>query len=267
MQCQSCNAEINPQWKHALDKNICPMCGAAIMEEHLKNLFTTLRSTMDGLEKYQSQLDDWMLSNHQYVKTYSPNLMKFIPKEELDRLTHITMVSSKKPDNHEKNMVKVQTDKGEEEVEVQHVQSQEKTNEFFQRANKGKIKKDNLSTVERTQKLKDTVSKMNKAGISFVPQDGNEEDENSDMNYNNTQQYSSEEVDPSEYQAMVNQQTGNQFTSAFAGAQDGEDLIPASVLAMAQGAGSNSKSQKDLASLQAMVNKSKNMGAGGFSRG
>jgi len=54
MRCISCTTEINPQWKHAIDMNVCPFCGKHIMEEHLKNLFAALSSTMDDYKLIQN---------------------------------------------------------------------------------------------------------------------------------------------------------------------------------------------------------------------
>src|ERR1700677_4568820 len=81
MECISCKLEINPQWAHAIDMNICPYCGKPIMDEHLKNLFATLRATMEHLQTYPDQLNDWMLSNHNYIKTDSDKLITYVSKD------------------------------------------------------------------------------------------------------------------------------------------------------------------------------------------
>src|ERR1035441_8284862 len=86
MRCVSCETEINPQWSHAIDSNVCPFCGKPVMDIHLKNLFSTLRDTMEKLKAYQGQLDDWMLSNHNYIKTSSEKIVDYIPQELLDVL-------------------------------------------------------------------------------------------------------------------------------------------------------------------------------------
>src|SRR5579885_95705 len=86
MKCITCEVEINPKWKHAIDINVCPFCGQHIMEEHLKNLLTSLGETMEKLQAYPQQLDDWLLSNYNYIKTDSPNLKMYLPKETVKEL-------------------------------------------------------------------------------------------------------------------------------------------------------------------------------------
>lgn len=84
MQCTSCKINIDPKWKYAIEKNICPFCGENIMDEYLKNLLVSLREAMDKLSEYETELEDFMLSNFQFVKTTSPNLINFVPEEMLN---------------------------------------------------------------------------------------------------------------------------------------------------------------------------------------
>src|SRR5271154_6066712 len=86
MKCVSCETEINPKWKHAIDINVCPFCGQHIMEEHLKNCVAALAAAMEEMQKYPEQLNDWMLSNHSYIKTDSPDLKNYLPKELIKEL-------------------------------------------------------------------------------------------------------------------------------------------------------------------------------------
>lgn len=136
MKCISCETEINPKWTHAIDMNVCPFCGKHIMEEHLKNLFATLRETMDDLQKYPQQLNDWMLSNHNYIKTDSPDIAQYMPEDMLKEIkkSEADKEFQKRKDAQNKFTVKVQTETGEEEVEAEKIQSEERTSEFFKRA-------------------------------------------------------------------------------------------------------------------------------------
>ena len=133
MKCMSCTMEINPKWTHAIDINVCPFCGQGIMEEHLKNLFSSLRQTMESLKEYPDQLNDWMLSNHNYIKTDSPELKQYMPKSYIQEIINqrdeevqeeqkaIAQTETKK-----KSIVKVDDGSGEEqEVLVEKVQSEE----------------------------------------------------------------------------------------------------------------------------------------------
>jgi hypothetical protein len=49
MKCVTCQTEINPKWKHAIDINVCPFCGKNIMEEHLKNCLVSLAAAMEEM--------------------------------------------------------------------------------------------------------------------------------------------------------------------------------------------------------------------------
>lgn len=135
MKCISCESEINPQWKHAIDMNVCPFCGKHIMEEHLKNLFASLRETMDALQAYPEQLNDWMLSNHDYIKTDSPDIGSYMPEDILQELKRVEDEKDfQKRKENQKFTVKVKTEHGEEEVLAEKIQSEETTNDFFKRA-------------------------------------------------------------------------------------------------------------------------------------
>jgi len=173
MKCISCEIEINPQWTHAIDMNVCPFCGKHIMEEHLKNLFGTLRETMEELSGYSNQLNDWMLSNHSYIKTDSPDIGKYMPKEMLKELQKIEDEKDfQKRRESQKFTVKVKTETGEEEVVAEKIQSEEKTNDFFKRAEVIKNfptkqqQGPNIyqSPTEKTQHLKQMAQQIKKAG-------------------------------------------------------------------------------------------------------
>jgi hypothetical protein len=176
MKCVSCNEYVDPKWVHAININICPWCGLHIMEEHLKNLFSTLRETMDSLAVYPEQVNDWLLSNHNYIKTDSPNIINYIPSDALKSL-------KKSEDDKDflnrkesaKFTVKVKTENGEEEVIAEKIQSEETTNEFFKRAEVIKSNSPNQtkqqlgpnayqSTAEKTEYLKKMAQQIKRTG-------------------------------------------------------------------------------------------------------
>jgi Zn-finger nucleic acid-binding protein len=136
MKCISCEIEIDPKWRHAIEINVCPNCGNHVVEELLKSLLSTLRETMEKLQAYPAQLDDWLLSNHNYIKTDSANLIDYVPEDDLKKLAFKEV--KKEIDNSDfdkkKKIVKVKTDRGEEDVLVEKIQSDTKTAEFFERA-------------------------------------------------------------------------------------------------------------------------------------
>lgn len=133
MKCISCESEINPKFKHAIEQNSCPFCGKSIMEELLKSLLITLQDTMQKMQEYPEQLNDWLFSNYNYVRTDSPDLIRFVPKEQLKDL-------KKEVDNEDfverkKKVIKVKVENGKEvEVVTEKIQADSKTAGFFERA-------------------------------------------------------------------------------------------------------------------------------------
>lgn len=46
MQCSNCNTEISMVFKHALQKNECPVCGKSLMDEEMLKILDDLKSTI-----------------------------------------------------------------------------------------------------------------------------------------------------------------------------------------------------------------------------
>jgi hypothetical protein len=64
----SCEEEVSPRCKKAIEKNECPFCGAAIMDERLKEGLSALTLVMGVLHtEFKEQLDDWLDKNYQYI--------------------------------------------------------------------------------------------------------------------------------------------------------------------------------------------------------
>jgi hypothetical protein len=281
MKCLSCEIEINPQWAHAIEQNICPFCGKAIMDEHLKNLLSNLRDTMEQLQTYQQQLDDWMLSNHNYIKTSSPDIINYLPKEALKDLRKVQ--DDRDFQEKKKFTVKVQTENGVQEIQAEKIQSEEKTNEFFKRAEVARTANPNApkgpdvsptftSAAEKTAHLKEMAKQIKKAGSTGINADGGSMMISAEM---------MENADPeaiNEYHQMI---SGGEIASSLSDV--GDDDVPAGVLAANQAlaakrGGGNASSAADLLKLQQMQdrdNKSRadfesgaNRGSkgGGFSR-
>ena len=126
MQCISCQTEINPKWSHAISNNICPFCGSSILDEHLKTLLTSLGEIMKELQQFPEQLDDWLLSNHSYIKTDSPTLVSYVPKEALKEIKQNEPVYEKK--------VIMTKDASGKDKKVGETLSNSRTDEFYKRA-------------------------------------------------------------------------------------------------------------------------------------
>jgi Zn-finger nucleic acid-binding protein len=131
MKCISCESEINPKFKYAIEQNVCPFCGDNIMEELLKTLLVSLRDTMEKMRQYPQQLDDWLLSNYSYIKTDSPDLVNYVSK---DTIKEVMRNVNDEEFERKKKLIKVKTDRGEEEVVIEKIQPDSKTAEFFERA-------------------------------------------------------------------------------------------------------------------------------------
>jgi Zn-finger nucleic acid-binding protein len=240
MKCMSCEMEIDPKWKHAIESNMCPFCGQLILSEQLKTLFVDLRITMEGLQEFKEQLDDWMYSNHNYIKADSPKLKEML----------------KGPENKEKHTVKVRTEHGEEDVVVERIQSEEQTTEFFKRAEAFKPKGDK-SPAEKTSRLKAIVKQIKSGGGASLTS-FDVEDDGGNMN------------DISELESAITGEPA--INSALTNPDD--DEIPAQVLAMAQTSGGSDKNNKDIRAHQEMYAKQaesrknfQNGSKGSFSRG
>lgn len=279
MKCVSCETEINPKWKHAIDINVCPFCGKHIMEEHLKNCVTALAAAMDAMSKYPEQLDDWLLSNHNYIKTDSPDLKSYLPKEAFKEIRKV--LDEEEFQEKKKSVVKIKTrdEEGnvvEQEVVVEKMATDDRTQTFHDRANnmlkqEKAVDGDPKSVAAKTKDLRAVAEKIKKeVALSSKAEGGVASMMSKEM---------MAEADPeavAEFQSMI--ATGDIVSSSLPAASDGDDdEIPSVVLAMANmkksgGAdgGANEKDLRALANMQAKVQggaKRLNSGKGSFSRG
>lgn len=230
MKCISCETEINPKWKHAIDINVCPFCGLHIMEEHLKNCLANLATAMADMQKYPDQLADWLLSNYNYIKTDSPNLISFVPKESLKEIKR--EIDDQEFHDRKKFTVKVKTESGVEEVEAETLQSEDKTDDFFKRAEvirpKSKDPKEGFkSASEKTSYIKSIKKQIETEGSQgIVSEDGLAAMISPEM---------IDSADPEDVAAMQSMLSGGDLiSSSLAGGSGEDDDIPASVLAMAK---------------------------------
>jgi hypothetical protein len=250
--------------------NVCPYCGQSILDEHLKNLLSSLRETMTKLQDYPEQLSDWLLSNYNFIKTDSPNLTNYLSKETLKEFARIENDKDfqSRKDNH-KFTVKVKTENGEEDVSVEKIQSDEKTGDFFARAQDRK-RGDPVnvlnSIAEKTSKLKTYAAQIKKAGSqAIVGEDGASMDLSAEM------LNSADEASIAEYQSLMSAE-GDVFSSIQG--NDYDDDVPQFVInannALASKNGNQSTANaKDLEALRNLHAKSHggvSSGRGSFSR-
>jgi len=272
----SCEASINPKWKHAIDNNTCPCCGLFIMEEELKELLLSLGETINDLSKYQEQVDDWLLSNHNYIKTDSPNLVNYIPQDIMDQVKEdakeaamnaIKVIKNKdfaeRKASGGKYTVKVETENGEQDVEVEKIQDEDTTNDFFKRAEAVKPNIDGFKDpADKTKKLKNLVQQIKKNGTGGMAGGGSA---------------MSEYADPeavAEMEGFIS--GGGEISSALSSDGGDDDAIPSIVLSMAnkaRGNGNTSEANaRDLQKLEALQSRTASArsnslsGKGAFSR-
>lgn len=279
MKCISCKLEINPQWKHAIELNVCPFCGKHIMEEHLKNLLTALRENMDHMQKYQQQLDDFLLSNYNYIKTDSLDLRHFLPKDVIKEMRK--EIDDEEFQEKKKSIVKIKVpnDAGEiveQEVEVEKMQSDNRTQTFHDRANnmlkqEKAVDGDTKSVITKTKDLRTALEKARKEVDMHAKAEGGMASMISRENM--------AEADPeavAEFQSVIG--SGDIIASGLPETSSGDDdEIPSAVLAMASmkkgNATDGGPNEKDMRALANMVKKVQggakrlNSGKGSFSRG
>ena len=284
MRCISCESEINPKFKHALDINVCPFCGEHIMEEHLKNCLAALSTAMADMVKYPDQLSDWLLSNHNYIKTDSQNIGKYMPQDILQELKKIDNDKDfQKRKDSQKFTVKVQTENGQEEIQAEKIQSEERTNEFFKRAEvikSGAKTSQQLgpnayrSPAEKTEHLKKVAQQIKKEGSQGLNATGG-----SSMMISADMLENADPDAVAEFQSMI---SGNEIQSSIDSDMDddlpGGDYILQANMAAAQAksnggsdGGYNAKDASALQKMQSKINQSRkninNGSKGSFSRG
>ncbi len=272
MKCISCDSEINPKWKHAVEQNICPYCGQNIMDEALKDLLSLLADTMEKMQHYSEELDSWMLSNYQFIKTDSPNLINYVSRDSLKEIKKIEEEKDFQDRKENKKFtVKVKTENGEQEVEAERIQSEERTNEFFRRAEAVKPKLEGFqNTAEKTEYLKKMTQQIKKAGVPLLAS------EKGDSSFLSPELI--EAADPDAVLEMQSLLEGSGEISSSLGDVSIDEDIPPVVLNMASRAksGGNVANAKDMVKLQQLQNRlsqsrqnfasGENRGKGGFSR-
>jgi hypothetical protein len=287
MKCVSCEASIDPKWAHAIANNVCPSCGLAICPEHLKNLFASLSKTMQEMQQYPAELNDWLLSNYQYIKTDDPNLINYVPADQLKSSVAVARKDAK-PLGKTTQVIKIKnpdTGKIEEQViEVETLQSEAKTNEFFERAQaftpppkeKGAPEEEPKSVAEHTQHLKAVATKAKKeirAGHSS-PKGIISQADLASMIQAEAQGDAGLDIEVSQLEEAITGEPAIQYSDEDPSEPfSGDDPIPSFVLNMAASAGATKQSKaqqeaRDLHDMQTKVaNASKRLGQGSFSRG
>lgn len=234
MECMSCSSEINPRWSHAIDTNVCPFCGKDIMDMDLKEILKGIGKSISYIDSlgHTKHLDDWMLANFNYIRTNSEDLIKYVDPE---------LLKAAKKEPVSRKIVKVKTEKGEEEVVSEQMQDEETTNDFFKRAEAVKPNIDGFkSAAEKTQHLKNLARQIKKAGTASMTENG--------ASLITAEML--ESVDPEAVAEMSSLISEEPIVSSALNSSEDDD-IPDFILDMANRAkGGNTNSAKDLLKLQ-----------------
>lgn len=273
MKCISCELDINPQWKHAIDMNVCPFCGKHIMEEHLKNLLSGLRTTMESLQNYSAQLDDFLLSNYNYIKTDSPDLKDYLPKEVIKELRK--EIDDAEFQEKKRSVMKIKTrdEDGniiEQDVTVEKIGSDNRTQTFHDRAN-NMLKQEKAvdgepkSVAERTKDLRKLKAQIEAEAAGATSTEEGNMVPMTEVN-----------ADPEAVAALrAELENSDIVASGLADTPSGDDdEIPSVVLSMANRANrtTGGNKERDLETLREMeskvlkAQKRLESGKGGFSR-
>lgn len=285
MKCNSCQTEIDPRWTHALNSNICPNCGDSIMPDNLKELLASLKETMQALQEYPQELNDWMLSNYSYIKTDSPDLVNYLPDETIKSLKSSQRDKEVQERKKSTTTIKVKNENGEieeQEVEVEKIQSDDKATEFFKRAQSligkkigSKPAANNASpasfgsAAEKTAHIKAMAERIKKEGSELLLPDADEEVFSPDT---------TERADPDTVAQLQMAIGGGEYIPA--GPDDGlgdvsSDIrVPSHIasamqsLAAKKNGGGQNSGEKDLAKIQERMNNpnASRLGAGCFGR-
>lgn len=260
MLCMSCSVDVDPKWTHAIESNSCPFCGKLIVDERLKDSFVEMKILMtDLIANFKEELDDWLLSNYNYIKTDSEDLINYLPEEALKSVKKYKDEESfLKRKAEQKFKVKIKNeDDSEEEIDAEKTQSEETTNEFISRA-------DAHTSISKANKLRDLVKKIKSDGVGSTPM---------------MTESSMNGIDEEKVLEMQNfLDPGNIIHSGLQSMEDDDGTDPEMKALADQMEGiktnkSNAVSEKDLKALREMhakANRAKgaiNSGKGGFVRG
>lgn len=174
MNCLSCQTDIDPKWRHAIEQNVCPFCGKDILDGDLKKLLSSLHSLLEALKDFPKELDDWMLSNFNYINISSDDIINYVSPELLKSASKPLAPGSKK-------IEKIFDGKKEQEVIIEKIQDENETSSFHARALNKKTADGALySVVDRNAELREIANKIKKSGGTEVVYEDDLQNDSSD---------------------------------------------------------------------------------------
>jgi hypothetical protein len=281
MKCISCDTDISPKWRHAIDANVCPFCGQHIVEEHLKNCLVSLAKAMEEMQKYPEQLNDWLLSNHGYIKTDNPDLKTYLTPEAAQEIRKEAKSAEAQEKRHSTVTIKLPGGKT-QEVQVEKTQSEEKTNGFFERAEAlktvGKAPKNQgeteapKSVLQKTSHLRELAQKIKAEAAGGFATHNQQSDQDQMAPINDIEGQDAQMDGEIDYADLIH--SSEEISSAMPYSSGGDDdEIPSVVMNMARRAAANKPGDakaRDMERLAEIQNKvadgQKRLGTGGFGR-
>lgn len=260
MQCKSCDSQIDPKWKYATDKNICPFCGKEIMDIELRDVFDALREVLvDSLNsKYSNQVKDWLHSNCGLV--LESDVKNYLSEEDKNEFIEVGY-NKAKIELKNSYLGKIKNESDESEINKEkglliNKPSDERASEFMRRA--GVTTEDGETVVEKTQRLKSQRIQAKSKLKELVGQIQGAEESDSEIQ------------EPLEDIKLYSDDFENNDDSSSDDITLDDEDVPAHVMAMAGLTGKNTNANpKDLISLHKMQSKKRSSfrsGKNGFSR-
>lgn len=85
MLCKSCKEDIPSKFTHALSRNECPLCGAEIIDDKLKDIISNLKLVLSDASEYMNEIEDWLFSNFSFKKIHPGQVV--LDKEQFEKLS------------------------------------------------------------------------------------------------------------------------------------------------------------------------------------
>ncbi len=81
MKCKECNIDIPATFVSAIKNNICPSCGASMMDTNIVDLMTGLAEAMEKMDYSPFGIAGWLLSNYKMEKVGDCEITEFPDSE------------------------------------------------------------------------------------------------------------------------------------------------------------------------------------------
>jgi len=147
MECLSCKTSIDLKWKHAIENNLCPLCGDKMMDDEFKNNFSLLREVMDSIKSNLPSIETWLFENYDLLvynsdlyKSKLPRVKQHQPTQQIKSLEEASI-------SHDDKLSEAQS------YAVLDSGDQDTVNKYFDNAEAS-------SVLKRQEEIKEMISKI-----------------------------------------------------------------------------------------------------------